>query len=117
MAWVSLDDGMPDHPKNASLSDAAFRLHIAGICYCNRQLTDGLIEASEIPRLVRKFRRAGLDELVTKGLWSAVTVAGVVTLYELHDYLDWNPSREKVLARRAKAKARKDAWKEAHGHV
>jgi len=115
MAWIYLDDQMPDHPKVAGISDAAFRLHVSGICYSGRQLTDGLIEADEVPRLVRKFKRAAPSELVDAGLWLPVGVAGSTDLYEIHDYLDWNPSREKVLARRQKAKDRKDAWNAAHG--
>lgn len=40
MSWFHLDDNFPDHRKVAGLSDAAFRLHVAGLAYCSRGLTD-----------------------------------------------------------------------------
>lgn len=103
MTWVTFDDGFPDHRKVAGLSDAAFRLHVAGICHCARHLTDGLIDAEEVPRLVRRFRRQALAELVDRGLWVAVGESA----FAVHDYLDWQDDREKVLARKAAAAAKK----------
>lgn len=110
MAHAQLDDLYADHPKVAALSDAAFRLHTAGILYCNRHLTDGLIAGDEVPRLVRKFRRTALAELTAPscGLWCDV-LGGA---YLIHDYLDWNPSRAEVEARRAAAAKRKRKWQE-----
>ena len=43
MAWIKIDDSFPDHPKVIGLSDKAFRIHIEGLCYSGRFLTDGLI--------------------------------------------------------------------------
>ncbi len=37
MSWVRLDDGSPGHRKIVGLSDAAFRLWIVGLTYCNQQ--------------------------------------------------------------------------------
>lgn len=106
MSWVNLDDKMPDHPKISRLSDASFRLHIAGVCYCNRHLSDGLIDAEEVPRLVRRFKPAALAELVDGGLWVRLEVGKSVAVYAIHDFLDWNDPREEVLARRERAKQR-----------
>jgi len=107
MAWVTLDDAFPDHRKIAGLSDAAFRLHVAGICHAARHLTDGLIEAAEVPRLVRRYRRQALAELVSRGLWTGVGTAESPAAYAIHDYLDWQDTRERVLARKAAAAAKK----------
>lgn len=93
MPWVGLDDKFPEHPKIAGLTDPAFRLHVAGMCYCNRHLTDGLIDADEVPRLVRRFRTAALRELVNRGIWLQLDT---IHAYEIHDYLDWNKSRAQV---------------------
>ena len=106
MSWVNMDDQFPDHKKVAGLSDGAFRLHVAGICYCARHLTDGLIEAEEVPRLVRKYRKSSLDELIERGIWKAATIECAPVAYEIHDYLQWNDSRETVLERRERAKDR-----------
>lgn len=112
MPWVNLDDAFPEHPKNDGLSDSAFRLHVSGICYCNRHLTNGCIPAERVPRLVPRFRRQALEELVEKGHWLEADGQ-----YEIHDYLDWNRSREQVLAeRQRKSKAgKKGAEKRWHG--
>lgn len=97
MAYASFDDQFADHPKIAALTDSAFRLHTAGILYCARHLTDGLIPADEVPRLVRRYRKASLDELTDRALWVA---AGAGQAYTIHDYLDWNLSRHQVEKRR-----------------
>lgn len=108
MAYASFDDCFADHPKIAGLSDQAFRLHVAGILYCARHLTDGLLAGDEVPRLVRRFKKTALDDLVDRGLWRPA-VGGAA--YVIHDYLDWNLSREQVLERRANAvKAAKARW-------
>jgi hypothetical protein len=104
MAWVKFDDGYADHRKVAGLTDAAFRLHTAGILYCGRHLTDGLIEGAEVPRLVRRFRPKALTELVEGGLWVPLMDGG---LFRIHDYLDWNDTAEVVKARRDAAARRK----------
>lgn len=107
MAWVKFDDGYADHRKIAGLTDAAFRLHTAGILHCGKHLTDGLIEADEIPRLVRKYRKAALAELTDKALWIPVMDSAA---YVIHDYLQWNDPAEKVIARRDAAVKRKADW-------
>jgi hypothetical protein len=106
---AKFDDRFAEHPKVASLSDAAFRLHVAGILYCARLLTDGLIDKDEVSRLVRRFRKTALAELVDKGLWHE---HGSIHCYEIHDYLQWNDSRAEVEERRERARknARK-RWK------
>jgi len=108
MPYATFDDNFADHPKVAGLSDTAFRLHVAGILYCNRYLTDGLIAADEVPRLVRRYKRTSLVELVERGIWTSVLDGA----YAIHDYLDWNDSRAQVEKRRADAAERKRRHKE-----
>ena len=95
MPWANLDDKFPRHPKVVGLSNGAFRLHVAGICYCNEHLTDGFIDAYAVPTLVPRFRRQTLDELVDRELWLTIGTA-----YEIHDFLQWNRTRAQVLAER-----------------
>lgn len=95
MPWANLDDQFPTHPKVVRLTDAAFRLHVSGICYCANHLTDGLIDADAVPLLMPRFRRSALDELVARNVWLK---HGEV--YEIHDYLEWNRSKEQVEAER-----------------
>jgi hypothetical protein len=102
MAWVNLDEKMPTHPKVFALSDAAFRLHISGICYCNLHLTDGLIDGKTVPTLVPRFRKAALAELVTAGLWVPLLDGAA---YKIHDFLQWNRSRAQVEAAKERKRA------------
>ena len=90
MPYLNLDDNFADHPKVDGLSDSAFRLHVAGLCYASRHLTDGFIPKEKVTRLVPRFRRPALDELVGT-LW--ITAIGG---FQIHDYLDWNRSREQI---------------------
>lgn len=101
MTYASFDDTYCDHPKIACLSDPAFRLHTSGILYCARHLTDGMVPADEVPRLVRRFRKTALAELTEWALW---VPAGGGQAYTIHDYLDWNLSRHQVEKRRAVAR-------------
>lgn len=104
MAWVKLDDQFPDHWKLAELGEDAPLcgwLYVCGLAFCNRQLTDGRIPKAHVGRLM-SVRAAELAErLVEVGLWEDAD-----THYVVHDYLDYQPTREKVLAERAATKER-----------
>lgn len=99
--YLPLHVDMPDHPKVAGLSDAAFRLHVAAIAYCNKNLTDGLIDGDEVPRRVRRFKKGALAELVDKGMWRSINEGAA---FEIHDYLDWNDTRTEVEKRKEQAR-------------
>jgi hypothetical protein len=104
MTWVKLDDQFPIHRKVGALSDAAFRLHVEALCWSARNLTDGRIETEElrtVTRIGRPERYA--TELVRWGAWRETD-----TGWEIHDYLDYQQSRSKVLAtRKQRSKAGK----------
>lgn len=101
---MNLDDNYPDHPKVDALSDGAFRLHTAAICWCNRHLTDGFVEVGRVPRLMPRYRPQYLEELMHGGLWDPADGG-----YRLHDFLDWNRSREDVESSKRKRSARAKA--------
>lgn len=100
MPWANLDDGYPDHPKVIRLSDAAFRLHTSAVCHCAKYLTDGHVAAVKVPTLVPRYRPRTLTELVDAGLWAREGDG-----FAVHDYLDWNRSREQVEAERSRKSA------------
>lgn len=103
MPWANLDDQFAEHPNNWTLSDAAFRLHTAAICFSNRYLTDGEIPKSKVRSLVPTFRKAAVAELIDKGQWLDKGDA-----YEVRDFLDWNRSRAQVqVLRERKSRAGK----------
>lgn len=96
MPWANLDDQFPKHPKVVPISDGAFRLHVSGVCYCAQYLTDGMVEAAAVPLLMPRYRPKFLEELLSRGLW----LDRGEGVYEIHDYLDWNRSKEEVEAER-----------------
>ena len=107
MPHAEVDDNFAEHPKVWALSDAAYRLHSSGIFHCARLMTDGFVAADKVSKLVPKYRRKTLDELVSCGMWNPVGLNGQIVSYEIHDYLDWNKSREQILENKRKAAQRK----------
>jgi len=108
MPWVKLDDRFPSHRKVALLSDRAFRLHVSAICWCAENLTDGRISERELA-LVAHIRgiKATAKQLEEAGVWDRADDG-----WEIHDYLDYNPSREQVLADRKKNAERQERWRQ-----
>jgi hypothetical protein len=112
MTWVRLDDGFPRHPKVRDLSDRAFRVLVTLWCDSGQYLTNGEISASSARDVVGRSK--ALNELVSKGLaqvsdGSDGLECGTVTL---HDFLEYNPSRQDVLGRRKAERERKRRWRE-----
>lgn len=107
MPWVRLDDRFPSHRKVALLSDRAFRLHVSAICWCAENLTDGHIADRELP-LVARLRnvKATAKHLEDAGLWDRSDGG-----WFIHDYLDYNPSREQVLIERKKNAERQERFR------
>jgi len=100
MPWVRIDENAMDHPKIAGLSDGAFRLWVQGLAYCQKHLTDGLIQAFAMKALTA-FSSKRRDMLVHVGLWHLIDSG-----CQVHDYLQWNDSREEVLKKRDLTKER-----------
>ena len=110
MTWVRIDDTFPDHPKVIGLTDAAVRAHVTGLCYAGRYLTDGHIPTSALRQI---GTRKAAQELEARGLWTKTDHGWVI-----NDYLDYNPSKDKVTAERerrraAGQKAAKIRWQNA----
>lgn len=108
MAWVRLDDGFPDHPKALQAGPLACWLYVCGIAYANRYLTDGFIPERQVRRLIDAKKPEALTEaLVNAGLWE--TVEGG---FQIHDYLDYQPSAEKIAESREKGRKRVEAHRD-----
>lgn len=96
MTWVKIDDQFQDHPKFVGAPLATIGLWTAGLAYCNRYLTDGHINAAAVKRCggTKKL----IDDLVGRTLWRHCCEHDDCWVY--HDYLDVQPSRDKVLETR-----------------
>jgi hypothetical protein len=90
-----------EHPKVAGLPDGAFRLWIQGLAHCQKFLTDGRIDRVSL-RALRAYSPKRANELVSARLWLEAE-EGAITV---HDYLDWNESREHVEKVRAQGRER-----------
>lgn len=103
---MRLDDGAMGNLKILRLSNSAFRLWINGLCYCQRHLTDGLIPREALGEL--KAKRRDVDALTKPQvigkapLWGKVDGFG----FQVHDFLDWNDSKEVVEKKREDARLR-----------
>lgn len=103
MSWFKLDDQFPNHPKVRKAGTDAAWLFVAGGCYCAQYLTDGMIPKEVVASLTSLGRpKVAAAALVGVGLW-----IDRGTEYEVHDYLAYNPTREKVLSEREAASNRR----------
>ena len=100
MAWVKLDDTFWSNRKLERLSDKGYRLYMRGLGYCSQYLTDGILDATDLRTL--GATRKVIDELEDAGCWEWADGH-----YRVHDYFDFNPTREDVLERRRKAAEKK----------
>ncbi len=121
MAWVKIDDHFPDHPKVVSAGPLGAWLYVAGLCYCNRLLTDGFIPWSQVDRLSPhredQDMRDSPGKLAMKlcglGLWIETERKGVPG-FVVHDYKKYQPSRKQVLKERALNRGRQSRFRNGH---
>ncbi len=111
MPYLNLDDNFAEHPKHDALSDGAFRLLTAALCYCAKHTTNGFIDESRMPRLVPRFKASQLRELMENHPERPDVIA-VPGGYHVRDYLQWNKSAEWWADKRAKDAKRMAEWRE-----
>ena len=87
--YITVHDGMPDHPKITPLSDPAFRLLVTAWCWCSRYHTDGLMPAATWQRMGPAKPR---QDLLDAGMATEQPDGSV----SLHDYLEHQRSAEEI---------------------
>ena len=125
MPWVRVDDHFDEHPKMARVGPLGWAMWLAGLAYCNRNLTDGFIPWNVAKRLVsweflstrettgkthawvveastgQHSEEVGcefvIDLLLENGLWSEVDDG-----YVIHDFSEYQPTKTEVLTERTK---------------
>lgn len=97
MAYAQIHVEAMSHWKIAGLSDAAFRLWVCGLVYAQTHLTDGLIDRRALVVVRSKARRTQVEALVNAGLWDTCDEG-----WRIHDYTEWNKTREEVEGKREK---------------
>jgi hypothetical protein len=98
MTWFKIDDSFDDHPKVLAAGNEAAGLFVRCGAYAARHLTDGFVPAP-------KALMYGSKGLITR-LVNAVLFHPVDGGWLIHDYLDYNPSRDQVLKDRKAASDR-----------
>lgn len=108
--WAKLDDGLLDHPKivmaGALLGGGrkgranALGFYAAGILYCNKHLTDGVLSRDAVEHLAGTHV-AGV--MVKAGLWDQADNGA----YRIHDFHDHNPLASDVQEKRRQDRERK----------
>lgn len=139
MAWVKVDDHFDEHPKLAAVGPVGWGVWLAGLAYCNRNLTDGFIPRAVADAIGGRWRvyvptGDGRDQvweinrssgmqghdmetewvaalLVANGLWEE-TDGG----YRVHDYADYQPTRQEVLHERQTTAERVKRWRGKSGN-
>jgi len=113
MAWVRLDDQAPRNAKILMAGPAAAWMWVCGIAHCQAHLSEGFIADVAIAMIgVRGEERARklAEVLVTCGLFDRVDGG-----YMVHDYLDFNDTREEAIARKVSLSAKRAAAGRAGG--
>jgi hypothetical protein len=128
MPWGRFDDQYDISQKIAPLSDAAFRMDVSAILWCNRNLTDGHVGVRDLRHVRAQFRAPTrlANELVAAGRWHTLPLgsacdsedcqrlaAGKVDGWLIHDYLDYSKSKAQVTADRDAATERQRKAREA----
>lgn len=92
MPWFKLDDAFHSHPKVLEAGNEAVGLYVRCGSYASQHLTDGYIPEA----VALLFGSAELaDTLVEAKLWTRAKGG-----WRMHDFLEYNPSREEVIHKR-----------------
>ena len=114
MTWFRMDDSFDDHPKTLRAGNEAAGLFVRCGTWSSRQLTDGFVPAE-------KALQYGTRALV-KRLLDVVFFEVVDGGYQIHDFLDYNPSKAQVTRdrqaaadRQTKARTKARESRRSHG--
>lgn len=111
MPWARLDDGYFTNGKVVGLSKDAKLLDLAAITFSARELRNGILTRADIRVIAAQIDVEApfelIHELVRAGRWE---MSG--QQYVIHDYLDYNPTREQVIAARENNAERQARWRE-----
>ena len=109
--WLRVDDKLPDHPKIRGLDAVALAVWLCAACWSAEYEQDGRIARDGAQQLATRFdpqlsllsgeEPPVVARLVAAGLWER-TQDG----YQIHDFLEYNPSRKSLVAERRAARAR-----------
>ncbi|GAA2577725.1 hypothetical protein [Microbacterium binotii] len=100
MPWFKVDDALAMHMKAFAAGNQALGLWVRAGSWSMHQLTDGFIPQGLLPALGGTWDDAAA--LLNAGLWHPAEGG-----YQFHDWAEYQPTREQVLAEREAAAERK----------
>ncbi len=109
MAWVRIDDEMPNHPKVAVLSDEALCLYVRALCYSSKHGLDGRIPKKSLRHLCPSRKRSAIVEELADDPpegYEAPLWLDKGDYFEIHDYLEYNPSTAERQEKRRQTRER-----------
>ncbi|MBW1639265.1 hypothetical protein G3H63_09300 [Microbacterium resistens] len=106
MPWFRVDDGLAFNMKAISAGNEALGLWVRAGSWSMQQLSDGFIPAPMVAALGGSPEATAA--LVTVGLWHDAEGG-----FQFHDWAEYQPTREQLLAERAAATERKRRSREA----
>lgn len=120
MTWVRFDDQFPSHRKVAPLDDATYRLLSESVFWCARNLTDGRIAADELSTVSSRASKTRAANLVRRGSWHEAEFECPSDKcpkpgpdgWVIHDYLEYQPTKEQVKTELAAKAERTRRWRE-----
>ena len=93
MTYVRVDDHFTEHPKVLDVGPLAEALWLRGLLYASRNLTDGFVPVGFLRRMADMDALGQAQALVQAGLWHESDGG-----YRIHDYGEWQRSKEEVVA-------------------
>lgn len=107
MTWARLDDSFYDHPKVLRVwgkCPAALGLHTRAMSWCAKHEQDGHLPTAIVASIspVQSDRDEQIETLIGEGMWHENGDG-----YVIHDYLDYNPSRDQITEKRKRDRERK----------
>ena len=95
--YVKLEVDYPDNARMIAAGEKAELLYIRALCLAKRTLSDGFIDARQIPRFGLPGWQARARKLVEVGLWTSVDQG-----YLIAGWADRNKSAEEIAAESVK---------------
>lgn len=102
MTWVKIDDRFEGHPKVIRAGYQAIGVYILALTHSAGHLTNGHVSPEWVKRVAGGQAKKMSDKLVSVGLWEPNGDG-----WTIHDYFEFNPSRETVLEKRRQERDRK----------
>lgn len=109
MSWARLDDQAHSHPKvrrALAREPASIALWTIGLSWAANYETDGAVPAFVVEALPSEVRERAIEALLDTRLWTRNGDG-----FEIHDYLDFNPSHAQLEKDRRANRRRQRAYR------